>query len=357
MSAARWPSLRPPARPVSAPRSPASLGYRMPGEFEPHDATWLAWPGEVTRAWAEPEAITRTVAALAHAVRRFEPVRVAVDPAFLGEAQALLDPAVETITMPVDDIWIRDSGPTFLRASDGALAASLWNFNAWGEKVDGHDADRTLAARLAASRGVPGYAAPLVTEGGALHVDGAGTAIVTESALLNPNRNPGLSRADLEAGLRGWLGVEKVLWLPGERHDTITDGHVDGLLTFIRPGALLFESAADPADPLAPLLAEQRRFLAQATDARGRRLEILDLVRPPRRSSWSPDFCAIYVNCLLVNGGVLVPAFGDAAADARAVDTFRRAFPERAVLALAVDAICAGGGGIHCVTQQQPASP
>jgi agmatine deiminase len=326
----------------------------MPGEFEPHAATWLAWPGRTTRAWADGDAITRTIASIAHAIRRFEPVRVAVDPEFDGEAMRLLGPDIERIAMPVDDIWIRDSGPSFLVAATGARAATAWNFNAWGGKIPNHASDRTLASRIAAFLGLPCHTASIVTEGGALHVDGEGTVVVTESALLNANRNPGLDRAAVEAALKDGLGAEKVIWIPGERHDSITDGHVDGLMTFTRPGGALFEVSDDPAHPRYALLREQRRALERATDAKGRRLEVGVLSRPRNIAPTSADFCGIYVNCLILNGAVLIPEFGDRVADDCARDVFRRVFPGRTVVPLRIDPIAEGGGGIHCVSQQEP---
>jgi agmatine deiminase len=341
-------------RPVPTSPTPAALGFRMPAEFEPQAAVWLAWPGARTREWTDAAGITAAISTIAAAIGRFEQVRVVADPAFRAEAAQMLGPRVELVTMPVDDIWARDSGPTFLVRHDGAMAATSWSFNAWGDKFDGHEADATLAARVAEFRGVPSFTAGIITEGGGLHVDGEGTVVVTESALLNANRNPGLSRADVEAGLKAGLGADKVIWIPGERNDSITDGHVDGLMTFTRPGAVLFEVSADPAHPRYHLLNEQRRALELATDARGRQLDVGVLVHPRTVPSDSPYFCGLYVNCLIVNGAVLIPAFGDGISDAVAQDTFRRAFPGREVVPLRIDAICAGGGGIHCVSQQEP---
>jgi agmatine deiminase len=327
----------------------------MPAEFEPQARLWLAWPGMTTRRWADP-AITANCRDLALAVRHFESVAVAVDPAFRDEATAMLGPDIALFAAPVDDIWVRDSGPTFLVHRDGALAATTWSFNAWGDKFDGYAADKALAPRIAAGAGARAFAAPIITEGGALHVDGQGTVVVTESAVLNANRNPGLTRAEVEAGLNGWLGTTTVVWIPGERWDSITDGHIDGLMTFVRPGAALFEVSDDPAHPRYHLLKEQARALALATDARGRRIEVSLLKAPRELPTEAPGFCGIYVNCLLINGAVLIPAFGDAVADAAARAAFADAFKERRVVQLRVDAICAGGGGIHCVTQQEPAA-
>ena len=350
---ARRPPRDPVVRPVPSADTPAQLGYRMPAEFERHARLWLAWPGATTRSWADP-AITGNCRDLARAARRFEPVAVAVDPAYRDEAAAMLGPDIELVVAPVDDIWVRDTGPTFLVRPDGGRAATTWSFNGWGDKFDGYTADKALAPLIAAAAGARTFAAPIITEGGALHVDGQGTVVVTESAVLNANRNPGMARAEVEAGLNGWLGTSKVVWIPGERWDSITDGHVDGLMTFVRPGAALFEVSDDPAHPRYHLLKEQARALALASDARGRRIEVSLLKAPRELPSDAPDFCGIYVNCLMINGAVLIPAFGDSVADAAARATFAAAFKDRQIVQLRVDAVCRGGGGIHCVTQQEP---
>jgi agmatine deiminase len=351
----RRPPRGPVIPPVASPQAPRALGYRMPAEFEPQARLWMAWPGAMTRRWADP-AILANVRDLARAARRFEPVRICVAPDFRDEAAALLGPGFEYFESAVDDIWIRDSGPTFLTRGDGSLAATSWNFNGWGDKFDGYEADKVLAPLVAAAAGARAYAAPIITEGGALHVDGQGTVVVTESALLNPNRNPGLSRAEVEAGLNDWLGTDKVIWIPGERWDSITDGHIDGLMTFVRPGAALFEVSDDPAHPRYHLLQEQARALELASDARGRRIEVGRLRAPRVLPSASRDYCGIYVNCLILNHAVLIPAFGDDAADRAALATFQGAFRDRQIVPLRIDAICEGGGGIHCVTQQEPSA-
>ena len=354
----RVPPRQPPGspchRPVGSAIAPAALGYHMPGEFGPHACTWLSWPGATTRAWSDAGGITTEIVEVATAIRRFEPVRVAVDPEFHAEAAQRLGPDHELLVLPVDDIWTRDTGPTFLLGPNGSVAAATWNFNAWGNKFAQHDKDALLAQRIADSVAVPAYAASIVAEGGGLHVDGEGTVVATESSILNPNRNPGVSRQEVEVALHDWLGTSKVIWIPGKAHDAITDGHIDGLMTFVRPGVALFELSDDSADPRSQVLQEQLRALQLATDARGRRIEVAVLKSPATLPVDAPDFCGRYVNCLILNGAVLIPAFGDRQADAAAVELFTRAFPDRRIVQLRIDAIASGGGGIHCITQQQP---
>ena len=201
-------------RPVASAITPAALGYHMPGEFGPHACTWLSWPGATTRAWSDAGGITTEIVEVARAIRRFEPVRVAVDPEFHAEAAQRLGPDHELLVLPVDDIWTRDTGPTFLLGPNSSVAAATWNFNAWGNKFAQHDKDALLARRIADSVAVPAYAASIVAEGGGLHVDGEGTVVATESSILNSNRNPGVSRQEVEVALHDWLGTSKVIWIP-----------------------------------------------------------------------------------------------------------------------------------------------
>jgi agmatine deiminase len=345
----------PPRRPLASKPSPKELGFRMPGEFEPQDRVWMAWPGATTRAWADVEALFPEMASLASAIRRYQPVSIVADPAFADEARAHLGPSIDVVPLVNDDIWMRDTGPSFVLDSKGRLGAVSWSFNTWGDKFDGHERDATLAGRLADHLAVDGFVAGIIAEGGGLHVDGDGTAVLTESSIINDNRNPGMSKADIEAHLNAALGTEKIIWLPGPGGDSITDGHIDGIMTFVKPGVALFEVTDDPNHPKFEALKEKKRAFELATDARGRRIEFAVLKRPKKVRSAEKGFCDIYVNCLVVNGAVIMPRFGDDAADAEAQAIFRRAFPGRDIVALDIDSIAEGGGGIHCITQQQPA--
>lgn len=346
----------PPMRPAATTPIAADLGFRMPGEFERQSCVWLAWPGATARRWSDEPSLLAECSALARAVRAYEPVRIAVDPQFLDECAGHLGPGFQMHVLPVDDIWIRDTGPSFIVDGRGTLGAALWNFNTWGDKFDGYEQDARLAARIAGIAGAREFTAGVITEGGAVHVDGAGTVVATESALLNSNRNPQFSRREVEEGLNASLGTRKVIWLPGgTAGDTITDGHVDGLMTFVKPGAAIVNYSDDITHPRYHEFKENLRSLQLARDAAGRTLDILEVAMPRELPSRSRHFCATYVNCLILNGAVLIPEFGDERYDATARSAFQTAFSARSIASLRIDAIAAGGGGIHCITQQQPA--
>jgi agmatine deiminase len=344
-------------------RRPADLddnvpgpGWRMPAEWAPHARCWMAFPSR-TGPWEDfLEPVRRDIVALARAIRRFEPVMMVVSPDEVDQAARALGPAIEVLPLPVDDLWIRDSGPTFLSDGTGGTAAAVWRFNAWGEKFPSYANDRTLAERLTARIGMILYAAPLVTEGGALLVDGDGTLVVTETSILNENRNPGLTKREADRILKSWLGVETVIWLPGSRTETVTDGHIDGFACFARPGVALAELPASESAPDAREMNENLKALRLARDARGRSIEIGLLRRPPDVLSDASTFCDCYVNFYIANGGIVMSKFGSPAADQAARDTIAAAFPDREVVQIFYDAVAEGGGGIHCSTQQQPAA-
>jgi agmatine deiminase len=257
--------------------------------------------------------------------------------------------------VPLDDSWLRDSGPTFLLDDAQRRAASLFVFNAWGGKCTPFDQDAALGARVAQITGVTAFRSALVIEGGGFLSDGEGTLITAESCVLNPNRNPRWTRAQADAELRAMLGVEKIIWLPGDLTDQATDGHVDGYVAFFRPGGVLLETVADPADPRYAIMAENRRVLETERDARGRTLELVPIAEAPRSSVPAGEdiYCRSYVNFYLANDAVIAPAYG-IAEDAAVQETLKRAYPTRQVVALELEDLFRGGGGIHCITQQEP---
>ncbi len=336
--------------------TPQAAGFVMPAEWQPHRACWMAWPSRAGQ-WVDGlPAAQRAYAEVAQAIRRFEPVRMVAEREGLETARALCGPSIEIIEWPIDDPWMRDSGPSFLKGAGGAIGATGWRFNCWGGKFPDYADNARLAARVATYAGAPFYPASLALEGGAIHTDGEGTVITTESVILNRNRNPGISKAAAERELCAALGARQVIWLPGDPdglHCDITDGHIDGLVAFVRPGVVLFESNPVAGGAAAALAAANRESLATATDAAGRRLEIIPIddayeVQTPHRL-----FCRSYVNFYLANGAVVMPAFG-VPGDARARAAIAAAYPGREVVQIDVTAIASGGGGIHCITQQEP---
>lgn len=338
--------------------NPAAEGFRMPAEWEPHTRTWMGWPCR-EEVWGDRmEAAATAYADVARAIAEFEPVTMVCNPADVAEASLALGSGIEILSAPIDDSWLRDSGPTFLVDGKGALAAADWKFNAWGEKYKPYDQDAALAALVIEKVGARRFEAPFVLEGGAIHVDGEGTALVTEQCLLNPNRNTGMApdpdKPAVERGLMDYLGVGKVIWLGEGLEDDETDGHIDELACFARPGLVMITSPSDTDDPDYATVQDNVTRLKAATDARGRALEIVELPQPARRDY--PDGGRItlsYVNFYMPNGGIVMPAF-DVADDRAAFRIMKETFPDRKIVQVPASDIAWGGGGIHCITQQQP---
>jgi agmatine deiminase len=333
---------------------PAAHGFAMPAEWEPHARCWMAWPCR-REVWGDRlEAAEKAYAEIARIVAEFEPVTMVCNPGDATEASLACGRGVEILPLEIDDSWTRDTGPTFLVDRRGGLGAVNWRFNAWGGVYRNYRHDADLGRRIADRTGARRFDAPFVMEGGALHTDGEGTLLVTEECLLNANRNPNLTKAEVEAGLRDYLGVTKVIWLAGGLEDDMTDGHVDNVACFVRPGMVLALSEDDPSDGNYATLEENIDCLADETDAAGRQLRVVRIPQPKRRDHKGRRLALSYVNFYLANGAVIMPAF-EAAQDDRAYRILREIFPRRKVVQTDVTDILVGGGGIHCITQQQPA--
>jgi agmatine deiminase len=321
----------------------------MPAEWEPHQATLMEWP-TITRAgfWGELFDRAKTdFATVANAVAAFEPVTMVTDPSQAAEARAMLTQDVEILPIPIDDSWMRDNGPIFVTDGRGGVALVQFRFNAWGEKYLPYDRDAELPEHIAAHLGMRRYEAPMVLEGGSFFVDGEGTLLTTEQCLLHPNRNPGMTREQIARTLGDYLGVSEVIWL-GQGHplDRDTDGHVDAIAQYLRPGAVLLDVPADPGDPYHATGQDNLARLRAAHDAAGRPIEVVPF------EAGTPSSTA-YMNHYLVNGGVIVPADGEPNDD-QALEQLRAAYPGREVVTVPGKTILAGGGGPHCITQQVP---
>ncbi len=329
----------------------------MPDEGRPHTRTWMAL-GPTEDIWGADlvPAVRKNLADIAAAIVEFEPVTMLVRADDLEVARELLDPKVDIMTVGIDDLWIRDTGPVFVTSQGGALAGVDFNFNGWGDKQE-HGQDQQVAAAVTAEAKARPIRSRLVLEGGALEVDGEGTAIITESCVLNDNRNPDWSKDAVEGVLKEHLGVEKVIWLPGIAGRDITDGHTDFYARFVAPGHVVAALDEDPESYDHDVTKRHLEILRTASDAKGRPLAVTTLTAPKTLRAENPteDFAAGYINFYLVNGGVIAPEFGDSEADQAAYDTLQELFPGRKVVQVNIDGIAAGGGGIHCSTQQQPA--
>jgi agmatine deiminase len=332
-------------------------GWHMPLESAPHTRTLMQWP--VSLAVYDRAALARVqgaIARIANTIARHEPVAMLVGRRHAATARRALSGAVELWDVPTDDLWCRDSGPTFVRNAQGALGVALIRFNGWGGKQP-HANDARIAARVAERLGLPVIDSGLIGEQGGVEHDGAGTLLAHASSWDNPNRNR-LPRAEIERRLLAALGGSKLIWGPGIRGADITDYHIDALARFVAPGKVLIQlgAAIDSADPWSVSGHETLRVLQVARDARGRLLEIVRLPDPVAIRSRQADFVASYVNYYVCNGAVIAAQFGDAAADGRARELLQQLYPGRTVEMLDIDPIGESGGGIHCATQQQPES-
>ena len=338
--------------------TPREDGFAMPAEWAPHQACLMEWPTQ-TRAslWGELlDEAKRDYATVARAIAAFEPVIMVADPAQASEAHDHCGSGIEILPVPIDDSWMRDNGPIFVTDDAGNVALVQFRFNSWGEKFLPYDKDARVPEALASHLGVRRYQAPFVLEGGSFFVDGEGTVLTTEQCLLNPNRNPSMSREEIDEGLRSFLGVDTVIWLPhGLVEDRDTDGHIDGLAQYVRPGTVMVSVAAGDADPNAARFEEDRAVLGKVVDRRGRSIEVLD----GPVNAWAEidgvgRVVIPYLNFYVVNGGVIVPV-GGVPEDEAALEVVGKAFPDREVVGVAAALISHGGGGPHCITQQIPA--
>lgn len=331
-------------------------GWFMPDESDPHERTWMAF-GASRELWGTrllPE-VQRNLATIALTIAKYEPVSMLVRQSDLRLAQNLMGSEVELIVCPLDDIWMRDTGPVFVLNKQGNKAGIDFNFNGWGKKQE-FARDANVASFVMRHIGVQRIRSGLILEGGAIEVDGRGTAIITESSVLNENRNPSLSKAQCEHELKQLLGLEKVIWLPGIKGKEITDGHTDFYARFASPEVVIAAYDPDPKSFDHAVTKRHLDILRSATNVKGRRLDLIVLEAPSRiRKKFANDeFAAGYVNFYICNGAVIAPEFGDPRTDSAAKLELQRMFPGREVIQINIDGIAAGGGGIHCTTQQEP---
>jgi agmatine deiminase len=351
--------------------TPAADGFRMPAEFEPHDGCWMLWPvrPDVWRMGGKPA--QEAFAAVSAAIAEAEPVTMGVGADQFEHARAVLPPEVRVVELSSNDAWMRDVGPTFVVDAGGARRGVDWRFNAWGGLYFPWHLDDGVARKVLEVEGADRYRAPFILEGGAIHVDGEGTCLTTEECLLNRNRNPHLRREEIERGLRHHLGVEKVVWLGRGVHVDETDGHVDNLCAFVRPGVVVLTWTDDERDPQHAISLDARRRLEAATDARGRPFEVhllhqpgplyiteeeargVDAIEGSRPRLAGDRMAGSYVNFYIANDRVILPLLDERHDDA-AAQTLAGLFPERRIVGVPGREILQGGGNVHCITQQVP---
>ncbi|MFI6937634.1 agmatine/peptidylarginine deiminase [Streptomyces sp. NPDC050418] len=347
----------------------AAASWHVPGEEAPHKRTWMAWPSSYTIWGNLLSKIQTDIAKLAKEVAEHEPVIMCADgSSAASQARNACGSTVTVISsIPVSDCWVRDTGPMFRVDGAGGLDSFGLNFNAWGENAttfyglpySAYNKDRVVAGRIAAHAGVPFAKASVVGEGGGIEYDGDGTLMATESCWLNRNRNPGKSRGQVEAELLSRFGATKMIWLPGVTGWDVTDGHIDGTARYIKPGVVMVQLAgAVRPDVWTDNAQAIHDVLADATDAKGRRLQVLTIEGPDTLPRISPgkraDFLSSYMNWTVTNQAVITAQFGDTAKDAAAKTAIAAAY-DRPVVQLNLDNLYGnGGGGAHCVTMQEP---
>ncbi|GIK63417.1 MAG: agmatine deiminase [Chloroflexota bacterium] len=356
--------------------TPKQDGFRMPAEYEKHAGCWMLWPERPDNWRNGAKPAQRAFTSVAAAISQFEPVTVGVNQGQFQNARALLPSNIRVVEISSNDAWIRDTGPTFVINDMGEIRGIDWEFNAWGGLNGGlypvWDQDNLVAQKVLEIEQVDRYKASFILEGGAIHVDGQGTALVTEECLLNPNRNPSLSHGEIEQTLTDYLNVRQIIWLGRGVYLDETDGHIDNLACFIRPGVVALTWTDNQHDPQYDISCDALERLKQATDAQGRRLEVHKIHQPgplyiTQAESAGVDssasshprqvgqrMAASYVNFYIANGGIVVPIFDDPY-DVAALQQLQALFPERKVIGVPGREILLGGGNIHCITQQQPA--
>ncbi|CAL5198499.1 unnamed protein product [Lathyrus oleraceus] len=367
--------------------TPSSLGFRMPAEWEPHTQCWMGWPERADNWRDNAVHAQRVFVRVASAISRFERVTVCVCSAQWENARSQLPEHIRVIEICSNDSWFRDIGPTFVvkggtsKSGDAEhrIAGIDWNFNSWGGSEDGcyndWSLDTYVAKKILDVERIPRFSHSMVLEGGSIHVDGEGTCLTTEECLLNKNRNPHMSKSQIEDELKAYLGVRKVIWLPrGLYGDDDTNGHIDNICCFVKPGVVLLSWTDDKTDPQYEISEEAYSFLSSVTDANGRKFEIIKLHVPgplymteKEAAGVFQDDCAkprlpgtrlaaSYVNFYIANGGIIVPKFGDKKWDDEAIRVLSKTFPHHEVVGIEGSReIVLSGGNIHCITQQQPA--
>jgi agmatine deiminase len=335
--------------------TPRAQGFAMPAEWAPHSRCWMGWPCR-TELWGERMVGARKACAeVAKAIVQHEPVTMIARPELAAEASLHCGQGISVLPLEHDDAWMRDTAPTFVLDPTGNLAGIDWRYNGYGERAPAFDHDARLAEMICARLEVPRFAAPVVFEGGAVHVDGEGTALVCAASALDSRRNPGLGPDEIERVLADYLGVTKVIWLERGFEGDLTGGHVDNVACFARPGVAMVLTCRDAADANFAGFQDNLARLRGARDAAGRELQVIEVEQPAARSH--PDgrrLTTSYINFYLPTGAVVVPMFDDPMDDA-AFDTISAAFPDRHPIQIDAGDLVYGGGGIHCLTQQQPA--
>jgi agmatine deiminase len=353
---------------------PSADGFWMPGEWAPHEAVWMLWPYRADNWRESARPAQENYAAVAKAISAVTPVFMGVPPELIDQAKRILPANVTIVPMESDDAWVRDCGPTVVINEKGERRGVDWIFNSWGGLKGGlyypWDKDEQVAPQICAHHGFKRYQAPLVVEGGGIHTDGDGTCLITAEVHLNPDRNPALTKQQIEDFLRDYMNVEKVVWLPLGVFEDETSGHIDNMCCFARPGEVILTWTEDKKDPQYERSMKALEVLERETDAKGRKFKVNKIQQPGPLTITDEEAATIqaspgmnraaghrlagsYVNFLITNGRVILPQF-DPKTDEAAVKQMQEIFPEHTIVGVPSREILLGGGNIHCITQQIP---
>lgn len=331
--------------------------FYMPAEWEEHERSIIEWPVKESLVWEENyEEVMLGYMEVAKAISQFEEITIIANPGERSEILKCCEGFASIIDIPHNDAWCRDNGPTFIWNNDKILQGINWKFNAWGEKYKPYDLDDQVAGKVLAYYGVPLVDSPIVLEGGSIHVDGEGTMLTTMECLLNKNRNPHLTKEQIEEEVKKRLGVKKIIWLNRGLYGDETDGHVDNIACFARPGVVLIQTCTDKSDPNYEISQENLEILRNEVDAMGRTLEIIEIPQPPVRYYKEERLTLSYLNFYFVNKGIILPIFNEDAVstDKAAIEILEREFPERKIAVVDGMKLIKEGGNVHCITQQMP---
>jgi agmatine deiminase len=333
---------------------PADDGFTLAAAWAPHARSWLAWP---TRAesWGEHlDAAREAYSEVAQAILRFEPVTFIAKPKNVAEVSLTTGSGVATLSLPHDDSFLRDMGPSFVVDGKGAVAGVEWLWNAWGNRYSDHERDAAVAGKLLEHLGIKRYSAPMVLEGGAIDGDGEGTLLASETVLLNANRNPNLGRAEVERHLAEYLGARKIIWLAGGLAGDPAGGLIDNVACFVKPGVVLAQTTSDATDVNYAPLQDNIARLKAASDAKGRALEVVEIEQPrPQQGDGGRRLPLSYTSLYLANGAAIVPAFEDPQ-DSRAYELFVKLFAGREVVQVPANELAFGGAGLGAIALGQP---
>ncbi len=357
--------------------TPKQDGFRMPGEFEPQDQVYMLWPYRGDNWHSGAKKAQWNFCEVAHAINKFTPVTMCVTNAQYQNARAMLGNDIRVVEIASDDAWMRDIGPTFVVNDKGERRMVDWDFNAWGGLVDGlyfpWDQDSLVPQKIGEMDRFDSYRTEgFVLEGGSIHVDGEGTLITTEQCLLSEGRNPHMSKEEIEEMLKEYLNLEKVIWLKDGIDPEETNGHVDDLVAYVRPGEVICLWTEDKENEFYEACQDAYKRLSEATDAKGRSFKIHKMPLPKHYVTYTleeaenvdsvvgtlareeGDLCpATYINYLVTNNGIIVPQFGDEN-DQTAINILQDIYPEKEIVGVITRTIVLGGGNIHCITQQRP---